>query len=287
MRTTLVTLILGAAGLSPGCFSPPVLQWYDQFPPDIEAAGYVEPYDVVELEVAPGTYLRGVHLPAGEGAPLVLHLLGSGSSVVGTYHRHEGVLRAPAVAASLRAAGYASLIVDYRGVGASDGERDPEHLAADVALMYAAAVALAGTEQRVFVRSISIGTLPAGQLLAAGHSPAAVVLVAPVRNETVASHYAYENYPALLAFIGLLSYSLPIELDTNAALARADVPLLVLCPEVDLFLPGEERDELRAQLEGAGATWVTHGATHPELSLEARDLLPGELEFLHDVCASR
>jgi pimeloyl-ACP methyl ester carboxylesterase len=287
MRLAPLALTLALAGLARGCLTPPVLHWYDQFPPDLEGAGYPRPFEVVELEVEPDVRLRGVFVGAGEGAPVVLHLLGSGSSAVGTYHWRDGVLRAPPVVASLRAAGFSSLVVDYRGVGASDGERSPDHFARDVEVMYAAALARAGAPRRVFLRAISIGTLPAGQLLRAGHVPAGVLLVAPVRNETVVEHFAYREYPDLFAFLGLMWYRLPVELETDAVLSRVECPLLVLAPRDDHFLPRAEREPLRAAVEAAGGRWLALGEHHEDLSLAARELLPEELEFLQGALRAR
>lgn len=70
--------------------------------------------------------LRGFFVPADEGAPLVVHFAESGCSGFdgALFRRHyEGLAHV----------GFASLAMDYRGVGASEGERAPTRLGEDAA----------------------------------------------------------------------------------------------------------------------------------------------------------
>jgi alpha-beta hydrolase superfamily lysophospholipase len=116
------------------------------FPPGTEA---------VELPV-PGGLLRGAFVPSDPGAPVVLHLLESmGSVTYGTHH----ALGYP-VLWELRDRGFASLMIDYRGVGASEGWRSPRNVREDAQAMFAEARRrTGGRSHRVVLRGASFGTL--------------------------------------------------------------------------------------------------------------------------------
>src|SRR6185369_9584719 len=110
-----------------------------------------------EVEVEPGVRLRGVFVPSDPGAPVVLHLLESGGSVTSVDFPYSGVV------AQLSDLGYASLILDYRGVGESDGERSVDHLRPDALAMWGEALRRAGAADGaarcVVVRATSIGSV--------------------------------------------------------------------------------------------------------------------------------
>src|SRR5688572_14866681 len=113
-----------------------------------------------------GQWLAGLHVPAGPGAPLVLHLSDSSGSPAGAC-TDFGVL-----ALQLRELGFASLFVDYTGVGLSAGERSVKNLGPDAEAAWSAALKLVeGDPGRVIVRAISIGTIAAAKLLEAGARP--------------------------------------------------------------------------------------------------------------------
>lgn len=123
-------------------------------------------------------------------APLVQDAGASGPAVL------ESLRDARAV--EVRALGWSSLVLDYRGLGRSDGRRDAGRLRADGRAMWREAVRRAGgAPGRVVVRAASLGSLVAADLLARGGDgidessdgrPAGAVLVAPVRASTVGRH---------------------------------------------------------------------------------------------------
>ena len=77
-------------------------------------------------------------LPGAENTPVVLHLLGASQSLASLVQPLD-----PATW-SLADAGYTSLIVDCRGIGASNGERDVDALGHDAQCMWNTALQLAG-----------------------------------------------------------------------------------------------------------------------------------------------
>ncbi len=243
----------------------------DRFPPGTER---------VEIAVAEGVSLRGVFVPADDGAPVVLHLLGGGDSVsygtsgVGGHWFFR----------DLRDLGLASLCVDYRGVGPSDGERSPLHLAPDAAAAYAEAVRRAGGSERVVVRGVSLGTVAAASLLTRPDAPGGAILVAPVRAETVAVNYAYHHWPDPLVWVLAPLFGPAGDVDVIASIAACRIPLAVAAPERDVFLPPDETALVRAAADAAGARWIPHrGLDHYDIVAEWMHVTREEEEFLASI----
>ena len=140
--------------------------------------------------------LGGLHLPGDTAPPLVvLHLLPSGASVTTGMPVGIGRHGLASTLTTFARLGCGSVLIDYRGVGDSDGPRDPAGLLADGQAMWRKAVELAdGQADRVVIRAASIGTVIAADLLASGHRPAAAVLIAPVRASTITYHGARAQY---------------------------------------------------------------------------------------------
>jgi len=356
MRTTLrsrLALPLGMAVallalplLGPGCITPPAvpaagLPRLDllPFPPGTEA---------VELPCGDGRVLRGVFVPGGTGAPVVVLLPGAGESItlgsrydvrLGTLASDTGrwddttslsggsvtlsgptapegppLLRVRAtlgtaqdglskevsfgglgvdlaaelggrelplgwrVLDELAALGIACLCVDWGGVGASGGERDPDLLVADAEAAFAEALRRAGGDPgRVAVRAHSLGTLPAGALLR--HGPAGLVLVAPVRGETVVGHFLDWTHAPWWQH-ALLPLAAPVtDVDLLGQLATTDTPRQVHLGDRDALLDEAERARLAECCAPPGGMLVRHALGHEELVLTARGLLPGEADF--------
>ena len=260
-------MVLTVAGVIPGCLVPPALmagggktleQTLETLPTGTEA---------VEVELASGERLRGVFVPAGKGAPVVLHLLESSGSVVAEVLDYESVLE------SLTTSGFASLMLDYRGVGASDGDRTPRHLAEDARAMWAEARRRAGgDEKRVVVRAISIGAIPAAILAEDGARPAAWILIAPVRAETVVRRFAAWQHPGLLPQMACAFFRPVADVDLIAAVRGMREPVWVVSPKEDVLLAADEQTSLREAVEAAGGKWTFSDSGHEFTTLGAHDV---------------
>ncbi|MBI3845326.1 MAG: alpha/beta hydrolase [Planctomycetes bacterium] len=255
-----------------GCITPPAIMkagesrvWLGEFPPGSQ---------LVEIPVDDGERLRGVFVPADDGAPVVLHLLESQGSVTGGT---VGIRGYP-VLWDLCDRGFSSLAVDYRGVGASDGARSPRHLRDDARAAWSEAVRRAGGDpHRVIIRAMSIGTLAAATLLDGGAEPAAVVLIAPVRGETVATNYAYEMYADVFAFLVTPFLRATVDVDIVSVLAHSKVPLLVESPAKDFLLLPDEMALVESSVRAARGRFVRgDGLDHVALVLEAHRVLDDE-----------
>jgi Serine aminopeptidase, S33 len=305
----LVVAVVLSAG---GCFTPPVLLETKRQP--LVPADFPPQAELLELLVEPEVALRGVFVPARGAArgpaPVVLDFLESSGSLTGGARSSAtrvsfelgsddepllGELRAesapPETAeyldpsrrrlALLPLLGFSVLCLDYTGVGASDGERSADNLRRDAHAAWDEAVRRAGGDpSRVVLRGTSIGALPVAALLQDGARPGAVILVAPVRDETVASNGARALEGAFVAFLVGWTLRAPVGADLAEELRRARPPLLVVVPERDDFLRHDERLELRRCVDEVGGTWLVRGAEHVALSLAARDLLAAEAWFL-------
>ncbi len=258
-------------------------------PPALLAAGYPKlevtehnfppGSELVELE-SDGSTLRGAFVPSDPDAPVVLHLLESmGSVTYGTHH----ALGYPLLW-QLRDRGFASLMVDYRGIGASEGWRSPRNVREDAQAMFAEALRRTrGRSHRVVIRGSSFGTLAAASLLKHGARPRAVTLIAPVRAETVAKNWFYHYYHPFLAKAVTAFLRLPMRVDIVRALRRWRGPLLVSAPEDDYVLPPREQPLIRDTVRRRGARWVSTPYTHAGHVLANHWLSDDESSFL-DAC---
>jgi len=252
MRLPPGPLCLLLLALSPACITPPAV---------VKAGDKVIPLallppgtEVVTVGVERDT-ISGVFVPAEPGAPVAVHLLGSGGSVTGSYMTD--------FLWAMRDRGLASLALDYRGVGPSGGSRSPDHLRADAHAAFAEALRRAGSEDRVVVRGTSLGTLAAASLLEDGDHPAAVVLFAPVRGETVAKNWLYENWWDVFAFPVSLLARHTSDVHLVPALEACREPLLVFFPRKDVFLPPDETELVANAVKAAGGSVVRDAAgTH-------------------------
>lgn len=181
---------------------------------------------------------------------------------------------------ALRAQGLATLFVDYGGVGASSGERDADRLADDAWTIWCEAVARAGGRPgRVALRGTSLGTVAAATLLERGAQPAAVVLVAPVRGETVVEHFAHWTNAPWWQRLALPFVEAVTDADLVETLNEYTGWLRVYVPAADALLPADERALLLASCERERAGWAEHEQGHETLAIAGHDLLPGELDL--------
>ncbi len=271
-RRQVVPLALVGLG---ACLTPPAMM--PAVSPDAALAIELYPAGTerVELAAADGSKLHGILVPAGEGAPVVLHLLESSGSPTSLKLHYEVLCR------QLRDLGFASLLVDYRGVGASEGEPSPRHLAEDARAMWSEALARAGGDPaRVALRGISIGTLAAGLLLEEGAQPGLVLLHAPVFADSAVKRFARTRHGAFVAWWAGILFAELAPIDLPSALARCPAPLLVIAGDQDFFVSKDDRARLEAAVCGAGGVWSSRPCGHLHGSILAHALLPEELELL-------
>lgn len=229
----------------------------------------------VAVELASGERLRGVFVPSDRGAPVVLHFLESSGSITSPlllgYHD---------LLADLADAGFASLVLDYRGIGASDGSRSVAHLAEDVEAMWDEAVRRAGDPDLVVLRGLSLGALGVGLALNQGAEPAGIELVAPVRAQSAVRHFAAYTFAEPAAWLAALVFRPVAQVDLAIELERSRAPLLVVAPESDFLLPETERAPLERLVASRGR-WVAVDEDHFGAVADAHgSLLAAESDFL-------
>ena len=290
-----------------GCFTPPVILETPAAAPSL--SDFPPGTELVEVPVDDGVALRGVYVPGRPGGPVTLHLMESEASIgygalpVGDIsmgyasdanHETEALVadgyppEPPGrplriqfqCAARLRALGSACLILDYEGIGKSDGERSPDNIRRDAHAAWAEALRRAdGDPERVVVRGTSIGTLAVACLLQDGERPAAVTLIAPVRAETVAPNYVRSGYGAILAGLAGWIARDAVDVDLLEELRGARMPVLLVVPWQDFLLPSDEVELVEAAAEEAGGELIVRRNEHVPLALAGRDLLSAEVAF--------
>lgn len=180
--------------------------------------------DVHELQIAvPGARLSALHLrlPAPRGLVFFLH-------------GNAGNLDSWFVNADFyRRAGYDLFMLDYRGYGKSTGQIDSEaQLRADVRAAWdSVAPRYQGLRRVIYGRSLGTA-LAAG--LAAEVRPELTVLVSPYASMAALMRLHYPWVPGWL---------LRYPLDTAAAVARLDSPLLLLHGEQDELIPPQQAEQ--------------------------------------------
>jgi alpha/beta superfamily hydrolase len=306
--------------LSRGVYTPPVV--LDGGRPAFTLTEFPEGTERISLAVAPGIALEGVFVPARvPDAPVALILLESQASITQGARPYgrvglgylpepdelvtlarpedwpeglppESGLRAGhmqlTLLARLRNLGLSSLVVDYEGVGASGGVRTPEVLRRDARSAWDEALARAGGDpSKVVVRGTSLGTLAAATLLQDGIRPAAVILIAPVRAETLAINFFAEQRGAWLAGLASWFVADAADVDLLETVEDCSVPLLVIAPQHDFLLPADETERLRAAAVGAGGHFAVRKSDHYVLTLAARGGLNAEMRFLETVLGDR
>ncbi len=204
---------------------------------------------------------------------MVLHFLESRASIT------RGLVQHPLLE-EVQELGLSSLVVDYKGVGASDGSTWPPALDRDASLVYSEAVRRAGGESRVIIRATSLGTLATASLLARGHSPACIVLIAPVRAETVVKNWSSSVIGEVPGFLLRPLVSPPLSVDLVEQILRTRGHLALITPEEDFLLSSDEQELLEEAVYERAMGWITLGRSHVELCIQARArLFPLESGF--------
>ncbi|MFN0007672.1 MAG: serine aminopeptidase domain-containing protein [Planctomycetota bacterium] len=251
-------------GLIPAILVPPVVMPAGQRELRFQNLRLPQATERIEIANSNGETLRGIFVHADVGAPVVLHLLESSGSVSNAIPGYSSVLR------DLSDLGFASLIVDYRGVGASDGTRSPMHLAEDAALLFREAVRRAGGDPcRVVVRALSIGTLAAATLADSGARPAYWVLIAPVRGETLLSNFLAGQTQPGLAHAAASLFRPVTDANLAEAVGRMGPDLFVASPQEDFLIAWTEQVALEVEVRRAGGAWSICAPDHVALILGA------------------
>ena len=298
VRICCATLLALFAG---SCTAPLVEDAGALGPAVLESLADAQPVDVPTPE---GPVLRGAFLGAGPDAPVVLHLLPTGASTRTGLPGGVGRVALDGTLEALRKLGWSSLVIDYRGVGASDGRRSPEHLREDGRAMWREAVLRAGgAPGRVVVRATSLGTLIAADLLRGegdldGVRPAAALLFAPVDATTIVPNAARFRYGGLAGWWAGWTHRTPEFPALSMAAASTDPPLLIVLPERDPYLPPDEAQRVRDAAGSAGQRVETLDGEHARTVLRAwnfdvdvdgfggrkvPELLEAEVRFLRDL----
>jgi pimeloyl-ACP methyl ester carboxylesterase len=240
--------ILLALSLVAGCITPRAV--IDTGRSTIDLGEFPAGAELVSVQVEEGESLSGVFVPAGPNAPIVLMFLESSGSITDGGSDNFGY----PIAWELRGLGMALLCVDYRGVGMSGGEPTPRNIAADATAAWAEAMRRSDQRpERIVLRGMSIGTWAVCSLLDRGATPAAAVLTAPVRSETIVKHVANNlDDRGFEAFLAKLLMRRPVKVDIVQSLKSARTPLLVMVGENDAYLPPDERTLVQEAVQRSG-----------------------------------
>lgn len=283
MTTRARIAALTALALLPACISPPAVMagGHDGF----DRALLPPATEIIEVPVH-GETLRGIYVPAPDraGGPLVLHVLEARSSATAGCQPEVsalGVCGYP-VLWELRDLGYASLMLDYRGVGASSGERDVQNLVADTTAMWQAALdRVGGDEERIVLRTTSLGTVGGSALVHAGVRPALWTVIAPIDPRTVAFNVIDDVlWTPLARFVDLFVGEVA-DIDVFGALANAPCPLLCFLPQnADYFVSEAENARFRRAVRAGDGRLYVLNANHIECAGAGHWLRPVERRVL-------
>jgi hypothetical protein len=230
------------------------------------AAAGVPDAEPLTFTTADEVDLDAWYVPAdGEAVGAVLVLHGNAGN-----RSHRGPL-----AAQLRRAGLASLLVDYRGYGGNPGRPTQDGLLADAR---AAATALQRRSGLDRDRMIYFGeSLGAGVAtgLAAEQPPAALVLRSPFPSLVAVGRHVYPWLPVA----ALLRDRYPAE----EWIARYDGPTLVVAGDADTIIPLQLSRRLADAAVGPVDVEVVAGAGHNDRALlDGKQLIGAIVAFLEE-----
>jgi hypothetical protein len=270
---TLTSVACVFFALAGACIAPPIIAPAGKPVLELSEAQCAMNAERVEVDVGDGEMLRGIFVPGMPGRPLVLHFLGSQMSITSGIEFAGIVYDLDPLFEQLARNGWASLVLDYRGVGASDGTRDARHLSDDAWTAWNEAVRRAGgNPSRVYISGVSIGTLAVASLLQRGVEPGMVALAAPVRAETVARNWMAAHYGSIAAALVAPLLRKPVDIDLVAALERARCSLYVVTAAHDELLPMAERQLVAAAVRNSpevNASCTERDLDHFDLVLDS------------------
>ncbi|MFT5286068.1 MAG: alpha/beta superfamily hydrolase [Planctomycetota bacterium] len=276
----ILVLAIFSGALLQACLTPPAVMQGAFISAELAIELYPEGTERVEVEVGSSTMLRGFYVPAHEGAPVVLHLLEASGSAASLKYHYEPLID------QLQGLGFASLLVDYRGVGVSDGERSSENLVEDAKALWGEAMRRTNNDSsRIVLRGISLGTIGVAGLLAEGAKPGAIVLLAPIAGNTAANRFAEQAYGGFVAWIASALFEAVSDVSLPNQLAASRAPRVVVAGSGDFFLTDEERSELA---QGAGEdAWVMPPVSHVRQTIDSHAIVKEELDLLMECFPSR
>lgn len=185
-----------------------------------------------------------------ERAPLVIYFGGNAEDVSWLIGMDEGF------------AGYAVLLVNYRGYGPSEGRPSEAALFTDALAWYDAAVRRADIDaQRVVAMGRSLGSGVAVHL-AANRRVAGVILVSPFDSVRSVAQAIYPFLP-----VGVL---LKHPFDSLARAGSIHAPLLCLTAENDGVIPPAHSRRLYDAWGAPGKSWVIVRGNHDSISSESQ-----------------
>lgn len=216
--------------------------------------------EAVTFTTADGVDLAAWYVPAeGETAGAVLVLPGNAGN-----RAHRGPL-----AAALREAGLASLLVDYRGYGGNPGRPTQDGLLADARAASDLLVERSGmpSEQVVYLGESLGSAVAAG--LAAERPPAALVLRSPFPSLVEIGRRQFPWLPVRT----LLRDRYP----TDEWVAGYSGPTLVIAGEADTLIPAELSRQVADAAGGPVDVEVITGAGHNDPALLDGDEMIGAI----------
>jgi fermentation-respiration switch protein FrsA (DUF1100 family) len=238
----------------------------DAAPPPPPAQMGLPAAEPLEFTTGDGLRLQAWYVPAaGEQVGAVLVLPGNGGNRAGRWP----------LAAALRRAGLATLLVDYRGYGGNPGEPTQEGLLADAR---AAADALerrsgVGRERLVYFGESLGAAVAAG--LAAERQPGALVLRSPFPSLTEMGRRQFPWLP-----VGLL---LRDRFPTAEWVARYRGPVLVIAGAADALVPPHLSRRVADAAVGPVTVETVGGAGHNDrLLLDGEQMITALLGFLDE-----
>jgi pimeloyl-ACP methyl ester carboxylesterase len=254
---------------------------------------------LIETQAQDGATLFGAFVKATDSQYLVLHLLPSGASVITGVPGGIGRMGLASTLTTLQDEGFSSVVFDYRGVGGSPGSRRDDRLLMDGRAMWQTAVRLAGGRQdRVIIRAGSLGTLIAADLLNQDATPAAVVLFAPIRAQSIVRHAAKAHRGSFGAWFAQMFVHTPAASNLDDAFLHTNTSILLFFPQHDVYLPQAEQEVLRSAAETRAHQIIVLPADHQSLILRSwgftidpdgfsgrgtLNLIDAELEFISDL----
>jgi len=225
---------------------------------------------IVELNSEDDSVLRGVLVPSEVGVQrrgVSIHFLPSGASITTGLEGGFGSITHLLELYSQR--GWDCIAVDYRGIGASDGSRNPDHIQNDADVILAFAKASMNEGDLLVIRGVSLGSLAIAAVLAAEGDPDGVIIHAPIRATTIVSNGARDRYGSFLGWLVALVYSEPEVPDLLTVLERSSAALIVVGEEDPLFSPSDRSELLSSADSNATDIRFMEGLDHVTLVLRS------------------
>jgi hypothetical protein len=232
-------------------------------PPGRVGLGDAEP---VTLHTADGLALGAWFVRPGPGPARATVIVFNGNAGNRSY-------RAP-LASALARAGYAVLLLDYRGFGGNPGSPTEHGLAADARAARAYVASRGDVDSaRIVYFGESLGTGVA-IALALEHPPAALILRSPFTSMLALARTHYPLIPA--------GWLLKDRFPSIERIGRVACPTLFVAGDADVIVPASQTRELHGAATGPKELLVIRGADHNDFALLAgAEMMAGIERFLN------